>query len=224
LWAVFVPGFYFDCALHPGPKDQDGAFRAIPNSPAVLSGEFLPFCGKLSQYPSTIFARNLVTAQPAGLGQGFLTVVCPKGSTCSKAPAGVNLPPHAIAVPLRDGSASLSGLGPAPVSPTGMEPKPVWRSTTAAQAIIEQRLQDITASLDKDYPRSQVGQMRDSAEAIRTVMGWNTVWDQRVKVITPVSRTFGVNPFIMWDWDSAYTKYLQFLAPCLPYVHISHTR
>ena len=50
--------------------------------------------------------------------------------------------------------------------------------------------------------------MRDSAEAIRTVMGWNTVWDQRVKVITPVSRTFGVNPWIMWDWDTYFASLL----------------
>lgn len=28
------------------------------------------------------------------------------------------------------------------------------------------------------------------------------VWDQRVKVVTPVSRTFGPNPYVMWDWDS----------------------
>ena len=51
--------------------------------------------------------------------------------------------------------------------------------------------------MDAEYPRSQVGQMRDSVEAIRTVMGWNTVWDQRVKVITPVSRTFGVSRAIV---------------------------
>ena len=195
LWAVFVPGFYFDCALHPNPnaagqdvgvhaqQQQQQRVRAIPNSPAVLAGEFLPFCGTLSEYPSTIFARNLVTAQPAGLGQGFLTVVCPTGSTCGKAPPGVTLPPHAIAVPLRNGAASLSGLGPGPLSPTGEEePKPTWRTTAVAQEIIAQRLGEVTAALDKEYPRAEVGQMRDSAEAIRTVMGWNTVWDQRVKV------------------------------------------
>jgi len=224
LWAVFIPGFYFDCALHPGPTEGHGEVRATPNSPAVLAGEFLPFCGSLSEYPSTIFARNLVTAQPAGLGKGFLTVVCPTGSTCSRAPSGVNLPPHSIAVPLRDGSASLSGLGPAPLSPAGTEPQPVWRATDSAQAIIDQRLEQVTISLDTDYPRSEVGQMRDSAEAIRTVMGWNTVWDQRVKVITPVSRTFGVNPFIMWDWDSAYILRPAILAPHVPSSHCAHTR
>lgn len=178
LWAVFVPGFFFDCALQ---------------SRGVLAGEFLPFCGTLTEDAST----NLVTAQPAGLGKGFLTVACPTGSTCSEAPPGVNLPPHAIAVPLRDGSASLSGLGPSPMSPSGTEPKPAWRTTTTAQTIIEQRLREVTASLDAEYPRSKVGQMRDSVEAIRTVMGWNTVWDQRVKVITPVSRTFGVSRVIV---------------------------
>ena len=66
----------------------------------------------------------------------------------------------------------------------------------------------MTDQLDRAYPRHKVGQMRDSAEAIRTVIGWNTVWDQRVKVITPVSRTFGVNPFIMWDWDTYFASLL----------------
>ena len=28
--------------------------------------------------------------------------------------------------------------------------------------------------------------------------------DSWVKVITPVSRTFGVNPWIMWDWDTYF--------------------
>lgn len=203
LWAVFVPGFYFDCALQGVCLAGSCTHSTSPRG--VLAGEFLSFCGSLSQDPSTNFARNLVTAQPAGLGKGFLTVVCPTGSTCSSAPAGVTLPPHAIAVPLRDGSASLSGLGPAPAAPAGTDPKPVWRTAESAQAIIDQRLREVTASMDAEYPRAQVGQMRDSVEAIRTVMGWNTVWDQRVKVITPVSRTFGVNPFIMWDWDSAYS-------------------
>ena len=38
----------------------------------------------------------------------------------------------------------------------------------------------------------------------RTVIGWNTVWDRRIMAMTPVSRSFGVNPWIMWDWDTYF--------------------
>ena len=178
LWAVLTPGFMFDCA--------------VQTKSGVTAGEFLSFCGAITEAPSG--SRNLVTAAPSGRHTGFLTVVCPGGASCGGPPAGVTLPPHSIAVPLSGGAVSLSGLGPATTDTP--QPKPTWRTTEAAKAIVTQRLAEVTAKLDRDYPRSTVGQMRDSAEAMRTVMGWNTVWDQRVKVITPVSRTFGVNPFI----------------------------
>jgi hypothetical protein len=202
LYAVFIPGFFFDCQLYSNASDRHGV--------QSVAGTYLPVCGHISQYPSTIFARNLVTAQPAGQGQGILTVVCPQGSACggldSPIPA---LPPHGFAVPLRNGAVTLTGLGPRAAAPGGegraqppsggsSPPSPTWRTAAEVQGIIARRLDEVSADLDRGYPRSEVGQMRDGVEAIRTVIGWNTVWDQRVKVITPVSRTFGVNPWIMW--------------------------
>ena len=38
----------------------------------------------------------------------------------------------------------------------------------------------------------------DAVDAIRAVMGWNTMFDHRATVITPVSRSFGQMPFEMW--------------------------
>ena len=78
-----------------------------------IAGTFMPVCGTITEYPSTIFARNLVTAQPAGQGKGYLTVVCPEGSTCGGQQTPLpTLPPHSFAVPLRNGAVTLSGLGP----------------------------------------------------------------------------------------------------------------
>jgi hypothetical protein len=39
---------------------------------------------------------------------------------------------------------------------------------------------------------------RDTVDAMRSVVGWNTMWDPRIKVATPVSRSFGEEPFEMW--------------------------
>lgn len=39
---------------------------------------------------------------------------------------------------------------------------------------------------------------RDTVDAMRSVVGWNTMWDPRIKVSTPVSRSFGQMPFEMW--------------------------
>ena len=180
LWAVFTSGFYFDCAVQVQGK--------------VMAGEFLRHCGTVAESASAQPGRTLVTAQPHGFDAGYFTVECPGcGATTVLPGTNVSLPPHSIAVPLRNGAVSLSAIGPTPISP--QPPKPIWRSTRVAQGIVAERLAEVTASLDGDYPRAEVGQMRDSAEAIRTVMGWNTVWDQRVKVITPVSRTFGKPTF-----------------------------
>ena len=161
FWVVFTPGFYFDCAvqrsLKPGNK----------KSITVLPGEFLPHCGTLTESASAQAGGTLVTAHPSGLEPGYITVNCPEGGTdCGAASVlpgtNVSLPPHSIAVPLRNGAVSLSALGPTPVA--GQPPKPVWRSTHAAQNIVKARLAEVTASIDRDYPRGEVGQMRDSAE------------------------------------------------------------
>ena len=91
-------------------------------------------CGNITEYPSTIFARNLVTAMPAGMGKGFLTVPCPKGSACTnlQLPGGIKLPPHSIAVPLSSGPMALTALGPAPVAADGAEPQPTRRTVDQA--------------------------------------------------------------------------------------------
>ena len=110
------------------------------------------------------------------------------------------------AVSLGGGAVALSASGALPKKEdasgiTRSSRKSPVRGVAEVHAIVAEQSQRLVAALDEKYPRARVGRMRDAAEAMRTVIGWNTVWDQRVKVMTPVSRTFGVNPFIMWDWD-----------------------
>ena len=38
--------------------------------------------------------------------------------------------------------------------------------------------------------------------------GWNTMFDHRATVITPVSRSFGSMPFEMWLWDTYFSTLL----------------
>ena len=56
----------------------------------------------------------------------------------------------------------------------------------------------VEAEVAAQYPRATVGENRDAVDAIRAVMGWNTMFDHRATVITPVSRSFGQMPFEMW--------------------------
>ena len=63
---LWPPGFYFDCAVQ----------NAAPSGSleTVSPGEWVPACGSITEAPSATTARNLVTAEPAGMGKGFLTV------------------------------------------------------------------------------------------------------------------------------------------------------
>lgn len=55
------------------------------------------------------------------------------------------------------------------------------------------------ASLTARYGKTGTDN-RDLANAIRSVVGWNTMYDPRIKVATPVSRSFGSFPYEMWLW------------------------
>jgi putative isomerase len=66
----------------------------------------------------------------------------------------------------------------------------------------------LNGALEAEYPRSKVGDSRDVVDAIRAVMGWNTMFDHRATVITPVSRSFGQMPFEMWEWDTYFSTLL----------------
>lgn len=52
-------------------------------------------------------------------------------------------------------------------------------AVAAAEAAVE-------AGLEVEYPRAEVGDTRDVVDAIRAVIGWNTMYDGRAFVITPV--------------------------------------
>ena len=74
-------------------------------------------------------------------------------------------------------------------------------AVAAAEAAVE-------AGLEAEYPRAKVGDTRDVVDAIRAVIGWNTMYDGRAFVITPVSRSFGKLPFEMWLWDTYFSTLL----------------
>lgn len=66
----------------------------------------------------------------------------------------------------------------------------------------------VDAEIAARYPRQKVGDFRDVVDALRSVMGWNTMFDHRATVITPVSRSFGQQPFEMWLWDTYFSTLL----------------
>eukprot|EP01043_Picozoa_sp_COSAG02_P021064 COSAG02_NODE_1058_length_14905_cov_7.369882_5_plen_487_part_00 len=66
----------------------------------------------------------------------------------------------------------------------------------------------VESEVSARYPREKVGASRDVADALRSVMGWNTMFDARATVITPVSRSFGQQPFEMWLWDTYFSTLL----------------
>ena len=64
------------------------------------------------------------------------------------------------------------------------------------------------AAVQAQYPRHSVGANRDVVDALRSVVGWNIMWDPEVKVVAPVSRNFGVQPFSLWLWDTYFLSLL----------------
>lgn len=142
-------------------------------------GHFLPACGSITRDNAV---GSSFTALPSGM-QTAMSVSIPAAADGPSGPSGS----LSALVPLANGPAVLSAA-------LGGKHAP---SVEQAKAIVSARLREVEADFESSFPRSQVGRMRDGAEAMRTVIGWNTVWDQRVKVVTPVSRTFGVNPWIM---------------------------
>ena len=64
------------------------------------------------------------------------------------------------------------------------------------------------AAMEADYPSATSGANRHVADALRAVVGWNVMWDPRVKVIAPVSRDMGVQPYAIWLWDTFFLSLL----------------
>ena len=75
-------------------------------------------------------------------------------------------------------------------------------------AIVRAAERNAEAALAARYPRSLVGTNRDVVDAMRAVIGWNVMWHPTAFVVTPVSRTFGKQPFEMWLWDTYFSTLL----------------
>jgi len=79
-----------------------------------------------------------------------------------------------LAVALAAGALAVTASG-AMLSGASQQP-PATRSAAEAAATIAEQSRRLEEQLDTDYPRAEVGRMRDTAEAMRTVIGWNTVF------------------------------------------------
>mmetsp|Transcript_5970 Transcript_5970/g.14218 ORF Transcript_5970/g.14218 Transcript_5970/m.14218 type:complete len:818 (-) Transcript_5970:126-2579(-) len=102
-------------------------------------------------------------------------------------------------------SASFDSSGRVCFTAGGTETK---LSIEDCQNIVSRRQAWYFAGLDVKYPRNKVGKLRDAVEAVRSVVAWNTMWDMRVNVVTPVSRNFGELPYAMWLWDMYFLTLL----------------
>ena len=93
-------------------------------------------------------------------------------------------------------------------TPVGTPPHGAPSTLAASASIISVAEQAVEAEVAARYPREKVGASRDVVDALRSVMGWNTMYDHRATVITPVSRSFGSQPFEMWLWDTYFSTLL----------------
>ena len=93
-------------------------------------------------------------------------------------------------------------------TPVGTAPDGAPTTIAASTNIVSEAEQAVEAEVAARYPREKVGASRDVVDALRSVMGWNTMYDHRATVITPVSRSFGSQPFEMWLWDTYFSTLL----------------
>jgi putative isomerase len=144
-------------------------------------------CGVIS---AAADGKGLI-ARPVGLPPVFLRAI--GGSV------GVTADEQGLLVTFAGAAACL-------VSSSGAEPQ-LKALEQCRQAVAEAEAR-VEAELEARYPRSTVGSERDVVDAIRAVMGWNSMYDHRATVITPVSRSFGQMPFEMWEWDTYFSTLL----------------
>eukprot|EP01045_Picozoa_sp_COSAG04_P010882 COSAG04_NODE_682_length_11188_cov_2.885021_3_plen_595_part_00 len=134
-----------------------------------------------------ILARELrggshgLLARPIGLQPVYLRAVGADVSAAAGDQPGLTLR-------MQEGAACL-------VATVGAEPPPQLSTLAACSQLVSGMEAKVEAEVAAQYPRATVGENRDAVDAIRAVMGWNTMFDHRATVITPVSRSFGQMPF-----------------------------
>lgn len=147
LWVNFTVGYFFDCAI------QSASSTPYP-------GEFLPACGTVSRNDTV---GSMFIARPTGFAHPVRISIPGAVAPPNGDPGG----PTSATVPLANGEVVLAAAyGDVNVA---------LPSAAGAIAIVDQRREEYVGELDAKYPRAEVGRMRDGAEAIRTVVGWNTV-------------------------------------------------
>lgn len=88
---------------------------------------------------------------------------------------------------------------------------PVGISTGKPRSIAEIRRALAKGKVTYESSISGFGHLRPVADAIETVIGWDTIYDpENDRVITPVSRVWNVHwgGYVLFDWDTFFTATL----------------
>ena len=150
-------------------------------------------CGEIAARELRGGSHGLL-ARPIGLQPVYLRAVGADVSAAAGDQPGLTLR-------MQEGAACL-------VATVGAEPPPQLSTLAACSQLVSGMEAKVEAEVATQYPRATVGENRDAVDAIRAVMGWNTMFDHRATVITPVSRSFGQMPFEMWLWDTYFSTLL----------------
>lgn len=161
------------------------------NNPALA-------CGSV-----TVVDKVSARADPVGLAPfrvALLSSSSPLVHHPSTAPAAVHLSDAPVlTLPLAASRICVVLAGSGPASP------PPPSSVAECEAAVATQRSAYTAKLASDYRNAT---LREAAEALRAVVGWNTMFDQRIGVATPVGRAFGPAPYAIWLWDTYFVSLL----------------
>eukprot|EP00729_Bicosta_minor_P004878 gene4881-23276_t len=175
LWAIVAFNFHFDCGIV-SAFEQENASLAACGSIAVhdKKGASGAVLTPVGQHP--VHFKIATTTNEGVVGASTTTA-----EDRSSLPPGLVLPPNAMAIPLASGS-------PIAITAVASGGASLELDPSKAAKVIASRKKELVAGLDAEYPRKNPttvpgGELRDSIEAIRS---------------------FGVNPWIMWDWDTYF--------------------
>jgi hypothetical protein len=208
---------FFDCPLH-GAGAGAGAAS---------------LCGTVDRVSAD--GASLV-ARPAGFDKLTARAVAPAAAAAA-APAAGAAPAAAAAGATSAATASSAAAAPSADAPhtlslafdahglaclvVGGAAAAEVTDTAHCAALMAAAAQRFEEGMDADYPRASAtagqpsnNRNRDVADALRAVVGWNIMWDSRVKVVAPVSRDFGVQPYALWLWYVRYSPLATYELNC----------
>ena len=205
-----------DCAVRPGPHAYNGSYTRLDQRllPGSEGGPAVRFeSAHLDASGDTVVLLLSALASPAGrlvavaTPSFFFDCVTTPGACGTIAAADGAIVAHAagfgtVSVRVAGAASSAAGALRAPFDAHGRacliaaldgSPHPLPATVEDCAAAVARRAAARDGDLTPVY--GPVGtDRRDAVEAIRSVVGWNTMFDSRIKVVTPVSRNFGAPP------------------------------